>query len=620
MNESIADLLARYQRAINVGGEQASDLVDGYNTLRLADAALDKQKLNKDEPTHPLQFVILGPTQAGKSTLCNLLLDTNAAGISALAGYTVHAQGFATNVVEGQLKPLTDLMLPLTRIKATELTATDLDHFVLDIVKAGNNSLINQGVVWDSPDFDSVEASGYRGAVLQAAAMADVLILMVSKDKYADKSVWDMLKLVKRLGKPLFICINKLDERDRQTVVDSFKQRFQEQFNDAAPEIIALPFVRNDSPSSTTTTETLSTNLSAMSSTDVSDKDALNSDTSSKSLSGTEKAINIGTESRMILSAAVQRSIEKIDRTGQNHHISDFIQHHWPHWMEPIELESEAQDNWQKAVEDAIESAKERYATRYLNNPQKYDTFNKAIAELLTLLEIPGIAGTLSATRNVVTWPARKLFKLGRNIKDRGVEPADQELEVLDLILEQTLTTLQGHILVEQQESQGTKTYWASMQKALTQQKDIIRGQYTQRAEQIQKEFEPRIDEAAQQLYVQLQDQPVLLNTLRAARASTDAAAVVLAVKSGGLAPADLVIAPAMLSVTTLLTESALGQYMERSKNQLKEEQQALIDSEVLQKALGDTLIALSNELKNEQLLLAGHEPLPELSLNNSLS
>lgn len=605
MNESVADLLARYERAITVGGENASDLIDGYNTLRLADAALDKQALNKNEPTHPLQFVILGPTQAGKSTLCNLLLDTNAAGISALAGYTVHAQGFATNVVEGQLGALTDLMLPLTRVTSSELRANDLDHFVLDIIKAGNNSLVDQGVVWDSPDFDSVEASGYRGAVLQAAAMADVLILMVSKDKYADKSVWDMLKLVKRLGKPLFVCINKLDERDRQTVIDSFKQRHQEQFNAAAPEIIALPFIRNDSPAPAPAPAPTADNAP---------------DIATTPLSGTEQAINIGAETRITLSAAIERSIEKIDRTGQNQHIAEFVQHHWPQWMAPIELESEAQDNWQKAVDDAIENAKERYATRYLNNPQKYDTFNKAIAELLTLLEIPGIAGTLSATRNVVTWPARKLFKLGQSFKERGVEPADQELEVLDLILEQTLTTLQGHILVEQQESQGTQTYWASMQKALIQNKDLIRGQYTQRAEQIQKEFEPRIDEAAQQLYVQLQDQPVLLNTLRAARASTDAAAVVLAVKSGGLAPADLVIAPAMLSVTTLLTESALGQYMERSKNQLKEEQQALVDAEILEKALGEKLIALSSELKNGELLLAGHEPLPELSLNNSLS
>jgi len=222
MNQSIADLLARYTRAIDSGGDQAADLVDGYNTLRLADALLDKQSLNQADPNHPLQIVVIGPTQAGKSTLCNLILDANAAGISALAGYTVHAQGFAARVEEHQLSSLTTLMQPLIRVHSSELRADNLQHYVLETVEAGNQSLIDQGVVWDSPDFDSVESSGYRGAVLQAVAMADVLVLMVSKDKYADKSVWDMLRLIRRLGKPMFVCINKLASLALAITISSF--------------------------------------------------------------------------------------------------------------------------------------------------------------------------------------------------------------------------------------------------------------------------------------------------------------------------------------------------------------------------------------------------------------
>lgn len=591
MNQSVTDLLARYTRAINSGGPQAANLIDSYNTLRLADAVLDKQSLNRTNPDHPLQIVAIGPTQAGKSTLCNLLLDTNAAGISALAGYTVHAQGFATNVDDDQLNELTDLMLPLTRVPSTQLHADNLQHYLLETVQAGKNSLIAQGVVWDSPDFDSIESSGYRGAVLQAIAMADVLMLMVSKDKYADKTVWDMLRLVQRLGKPLFVCINKLDETDRQTVVDSFKQRYQEQFGTTSPqnipEIVALPFIKNTAP--------IQNNQ-------------------------TERAIDIDANMRATLGTVIQQHVSKIDRSGQNLHINQFVEDHWPEWMAPIELESDAQNSWQHAVDTAIADAKERYATRYLDNPQKYDTFNRAVAELLTLLEIPGLAGTLSATRNLVTWPARKLFGIGRSITQREIEPANQELEVLDLILEQTLTSLQGHILVEQQDAQGTHAYWSSMQHAIAENKLDLREHYTKRASEIQQEFEPQIDAAAQQLYGQLQDQPALLNTLRAARVSTDAAAVVLAVKSGGLAAADLIIAPAMLSVTTLLTESALGQYMERAKKQLKNKQQALIDTALLEKALGDRLVALSENLNNDQLLLAGQAPLPEFVRNNSLS
>lgn len=584
MNQQIADLLARYTRAIAAQGHASDELVEGYNTLRLADAALDKQALNSKHPDHPVQVVIVGPTQAGKSTLCNLLLDSQAAGISALAGYTVHAQGFAANINKQQLSVLEELMLPLQRVPLEQLSSDSLNQYVLEPVQPGQQAMVDQAVVWDSPDFDSIEASGYRGSVLQAIAMADILVLMVSKDKYADKTVWDMLQLIGQLGKPLFVCINKLDEKDRQTVIDSFKQRHIEQFSSEAPDIVALPFVR-----------------------------ATDKHTADDTIS-----IDISTRNDFV--TTLTKTQNKITRSDQNQHINTFIKNQWPLWMAPIEREQDALQNWNNAVTQAMSDAKERYASRYLNNPNKYETFNKAIAELLTLLEIPGLAATLSKTRNVVTWPARKLFGLGRSITQGETQVANQELDVLDLILEQTMTSLQGHILVEQQEADTNNPFWPDLQKAMNANKNAIRSEYTTRAAQLQTEFEPRIEEAAQQLYGQLQNQPALLNTLRAARVSTDAAAVVLAVKSGGLAAADLVIAPAMLSVTTLLTESVLGQYMERSKKQLQQEQQALIDEQLIERELGEKLIKLSESLNSDQSLLSGYGPLPDFSLNNSLS
>jgi len=584
MNRQIADLLVRYSRAISANGERSAELVDGYNTLRLADASLDKHKLNQTHPQHPLQVVIVGPTQAGKSTLCNLLLDTNVADISALAGFTVHAQGFAANVKNTNLKVLEELMLPLTRMPLDALNPEQLGHYALEPVQPGPNALVNDCVVWDTPDFDSIESSGYRSSVLQALAMADVVILMVSKDKYADKTVWNMLKLINRLGKPLFVCINKLDDQDSETVISSFEQRHIEQFSSKAPMIITLPFDRTNAAIAI------------------------------------DRTIDMDAATRSELKHRLQHTQAKIDRTGQNQHINAFIQYHWPKWIEPIGREIKAHKSWQKAVSEATEDAKERYATRYLNNPEKYETFNKAIAELLTLLEIPGLANALSKTRNVVTWPARKLFGMGRSLTKPDNPPSDLELDTLDFILEQTLTNLQGHILAEQQEADADKVFWKNLQEAMTTKKPLLRDRYTGCARQLQSEFEPQIEAAAQQLYEQLQAQPALLNTLRAARVSTDAAAVVLAVKSGGLAVADLVIAPAMLSVTTLLTESVLGQYMERSKNQLKLKQKALIDEQLIDKELGAHLRALSNELNSTQLLYAGYGPLPELSRNKSLS
>jgi len=384
--------------------------------------------------------------------------------------------------------------------------------------------------------------------------------------------VWDTLAMVRRLGKPMFVCINKLDQQDENTVLSSFTKRHDEQFGCAPPPIVALPFVKRNSTAN----------------------------------GNTELAIDIGSAALTKLHTELAKAMKSVSRHEQHGHIESFVQHHWPEWMAPIDLELSAREQWRTAVDDAIKDAKERYATRYLNNPKKYDSFNKAIAELLTLLEIPGMAKALTTTRTIVTWPARKLFGIGKSLTRRETQPADQEMEVLELILEQTLTHLQGHIMVEQQEGDSNHAFWPVLNSAMHEEKSLIRERYTQRVSALQQEFEPRIDATAEQLYRQLQEQPALLNTLRAARVSTDAAAVVLAVKSGGLAAADLVIAPAMLSVTTLLTESVLGQYMERTKKQLVGEQKELMEEQLFERELQDRLNALAEQLEHHQLLASG--------------
>ena len=69
----------------------------------------------------------------------------------------------------------------------------------------------------------------------------------------------------------------------------------------------------------------------------------------------------------------------------------------------------------------------------------------------------------------------------------------------------------------------------------------------------------------------------MVLNSLRATRVTTDAAALAVALHTGGIGVQDFIIAPAMLSVTTLLAESALGRYMGKAAEQLKQRQQAAV-------------------------------------------
>ena len=568
----LTQLLSRYTRVVENSELPSASSLHSLNTLQLADAVLDKAQLSQSLPEHALQIAIIGPTQSGKSTLVNVLLDTGAAGVSALAGFTVHAQGYSAGYTEEELSALHSLMDPLQRIAASQLNADDLNTYVLENVNTGRLRITPSAVVWDTPDFDSIDASTYTRAVLNTVAIADVIILMVSKDKYGDKSVWDMLELIRPLHKPLLVCINKLDPQDESTVVNAFISRYKKHFSeDAVPPMTFFPFFRKSEG-----TPNVQMPLSKLE----------------------ELKINLN------------EALGHVDRTTHAESARLFIDQHRQEWLEPLIEEQQSQLQWKTLVAEACKVAEQRYLDEYLNNPDKYDTFNRALAELLTLLELPGFAPVLARTRQMVTWPARKLFGLGRATiqnqfnSGKAKTPADQETDTLERILDATLVSLQSDLLEQPQ-----TLYWTTVNQAFRGNIDHIRAQFQHESEQARQEFEPEIEAAAQKLYEQLQSQPALLNTLRAARVTADAAGVALALKSGGLAPADLILAPAMLSVTTLLTESALGKYLDSIKADLQERQRKHINKRVIQGILAKKLEAVVESLPTAELFTQQLEP-----------
>jgi hypothetical protein len=108
--------------------------------------------------------------------------------------------------------------------------------------------------------------------------------------------------------------------------------------------------------------------------------------------------------------------------------------------------------------------------------------------------------------------------------------------------------------------------------------------------------FQPEIDKTAHGLYEHLQEHPMVLNSLRATRVTTDAAALAIALHTGGIGVQDFVIAPAMLSVTTLLTESALGQFMNKSAERLKNRQREAVER-LFNAAIHDRLASVPDQV-----------------------
>ena len=246
----IRALASCYQGATADADDADPALQQQLHTVTLASAALDKLQMNVEHPAHRRHIAVIGPTQSGKSTLVNILLDTQVASVSPLAGFTVHTQGYGRNVDDADTQLVQHMLAPLKKTAAAQLNSEQLDCYALESVTTGADAMTGNALVWDTPDFDSISADDYSLAVLKTAAIADAAVLMVSKDKYGDKRVWDMLALVNGLGKSLMVCINKVDKADRSVIEQAFTARYNEIFQQSPATIglAALHQKRSNTP------------------------------------------------------------------------------------------------------------------------------------------------------------------------------------------------------------------------------------------------------------------------------------------------------------------------------------------------------------------------------------
>ncbi len=526
MLEFIQTLLQSYRRVLKKNPNDFSmnkRYLPCIDQLIFAEALIRKNDLNTHYPALPLQIAVIGPTQAGKSTLVNVLLGNPSANVSPLAGYTVHPQGFYHDVGKdscnglqqyfGRFQQLPQSQLSKERYDCYSLTAADVRSIVLPPC-----------VVWDTPDFDSIDAVDYKEGVIRTIALADVIVLTVSKEKYADQSVWDTMSAIAPLKQPTLICVNKLAEGTESLILNSLQTKWQQARQDAFPEVVPLFYQK---PGATLTWP-----------------------------------------------PAYQEALHKLGNEASRRQPASlylqYCQHHWQDWLEPVFAEHNALKTWQKTIEQQIELALTQYQRDYLNHPHHYETFQSAMAELLNLLEIPGMASILSNTRKVITWPVKQLLRLGR--KSHILDDETHEVQLINQLAEHLLIQLADGLLDKATDTE-LPNWWKGLALLLRQQRQTLLNEFEQQAEQYHERFKPAIEASAQRLYVKLQEQPALLNSLRTARTTADAAAIAMTFYAGGIGIHDLVLAPAMLAVTSMLTESALGSFVRKEELTLKQQQ-----------------------------------------------
>jgi hypothetical protein len=380
-------------------------------------------------------------------------------------------------------------------------------------------------ILWDTPDFDSVASNRYQDSVLRIAALVDVIVLIVSKDKYGDLTVWEFLRLIEPLAQPTLLVINKTDPESEAALLESVRLKWAAFRKDPFVEITTIPYCRDSSP------------------TDI------------QSLLRPRVAQ---------LRAAVSR------REGAAQRLIDT---YWTSWIQPIQAEHRLTHQWGERLDALLVDCIDRYQRDYLHHPNHYETFQRALAELLTLLEVPGIGSALHAARRVVTWPMRQLTRLGRAASGRETQVDGVERAVLHQLAQHALIQLSEELLLEQSKDIAEQRWRGGLSQLLGNRRASILGRFDQAAQDYVIEFRPEIESTARSLYAHLEEHPVVLNSLRATRVTTDAAALGVALHTGGIGVQDFVIAPAILSMTSILAESALGHFMNRAQEQLKRKQ-----------------------------------------------
>jgi hypothetical protein len=515
-------------------------------SLVFAEAFLEKGELNRAHPNHPPQVAVLGPTQAGKSSVINWLLDRNLAEVSPLAGFTVHPQGFAVDTESASLDWLAVYFRQYRRCARAELSAGNYDCYLLEETTATERrGPLHGAVLWDTPDFDSIDAENYRPAVLRVAALADVAVLVLSKDKYADLSVWELMKLLAPLHQPTVIALNKIDPADYPALAESLREKWRATRDDPPPPIVPIPYLEGEG------------------------------------LSGLR-------ERRGELLAHVGEARRAVHRSRHAEQASRLLAAHWQAWVEPVKAEHRLRAEWLELVDAAVQDSLARYQRDFLNHPHHYETFQRALAELLTLLEIPGVGGALLAARKVVTWPLRQIVKLGRSVARRGGEPPDgTEALILRQLADHLFIRIGETLLLRRDEDPAEAAFWREIGGVFRGEKPILLHRFEAAAQDYHRAFQPEIERTANSLYQRLREHPALLNGLRATRVTTDAAALAVALHTGGIGVQDFIIAPAMLSLTSMLAESALGRYMDKAAADLKRRQFAAVE-----KLFRDTLRA----------------------------
>jgi hypothetical protein len=521
----------------------------------------------------PVHLTLFGGTNSGKSTVLNLLLGRAAAGMHATARFSQHPEAYRPDALGDQwliASPSRFAGYQYHRNRHPPRQSDDeLAHdgyrpafAVLDPAHLGVPALAHPAaaaVFWDAPDFSTEEAQTYIGAVLDVIALADVAVMTVTEESYADHRGILLFRMVRDSGVTLHVVANKLAESPE--LLSDITHKLHANWPDAAANLSLaalhrLPLVEGSTP------EERLGNLLA-----------------------TPEAIAL----RQAMAHEVARG-PQLKRQALAGAI-DFMQNRLEEVLRPLVTEVEMATAWEHLVERLTrDEILQRYQREYLDG-EWYGEFNQALVRLMDLLELPGIGPLLRLLSSVVRTPFRLAAGVLRRLFGPGKAPSSRlpEQEVLDQLMQSWLATLRSE--AQSLASAAAHPTWADVVRLL--EKPEFSQQLTRSFESAYGAYRQAIDTEikrhAEDIYHAIEQRPWLLNTLRGTNLAVDTATIVLVIKSGGLNWSDAVVGPVVAGLRHTLLEAGLDKYLQAQQGLLKRQQfeamQAMVERHLSQPA-----------------------------------
>ena len=513
--------------------------------LRLA-AALVRNCIGPaidDQPPVPLHVAVVGGAGAGKSTVANMLSGAQAAEANPQAGFTRHPIAYTS--VTGALSWAGHLgfLGPLRRL--TQPTPSSLDEDVYQVRRVPADpttyDLLKDFVVWDCPDMTTWAAAGYIPRLLEAVALADVVVFVASDERYNDEVPTRFLRLILEAGKPVVVVITKMREADAEPLIAHFQKEVVSRMPPGVVGCVAIPFL----------------------------KPAQLIDPARQAAKYRIPLLNQVAVLGGSPAAARRRSVLGADR---------FLVQGMADLLSVARRDLDALEGWQNIVQAGRNEFVERYNREYLNS-EKFRGFDEALVRLMEMLELPGVGRILSGT----LWILRTPYRLLRGLAVRLLSRPDELSRPEQPVLEDAFNGWIDQLRKEAARRADSHPLWAHLAKGfhaggLTEQ---ARERFQQSMRSFQSSEAEEVERTARDIYEQLEKNPVVLYSLRGGKFALDVAAVAGSVAAGGIGWQDFIIAPLVASLTHQLVELLGWQVVDAQREQTRHRQQELLKQQL---------------------------------------